>query len=77
MRHQIREKIQQILQISSHQLSDDTLLISSGMMDSIQVVELASWIDEHFHCNFAQHGFNVYHLDSVNAILAYIQSHHT
>ena len=55
------------------EFSDDDSLVLSRRLSSLQVVELASQLEQAYQLDFAQLGFNQYDFDSVNSILELIQ----
>jgi acyl carrier protein len=52
---------------------DDDSLVLSRRLSSLQVVELASQLEQAYQLDFAELGFNQYDFDSVNSILALLQ----
>ena len=52
-------------------------LVISGRLQSLDVVELAMWLEREYHLDFAKHGFNQYDFDSVSSIFSIITPHPT
>jgi acyl carrier protein len=50
--------------------SDDTSLILSGRLQSVDAVDLAVFLEDKFGVNFADIGFDQEMIDTVNAICA-------
>lgn len=67
----IREFIQELLarKGDNHPFQDDSSLIFSGRLQSIDAVALAVFLEEKFRVDFAEMGFDQQRLDTVNAIL--------
>jgi len=49
--------------------TDEDSLVLSGRLDSLDVIDLISFLEERFGLDFADDGFDQHELDSVNAIL--------
>jgi acyl carrier protein len=71
MRDEIRNKIQQLLQDHST-FTDNDSLVTSGRLNSLKIVELASWIELQYGIDFGEKGFNIYDFDTVSSIVALI-----
>ena len=54
--------------------SDQDSLVLSGRLDSIDVLEVVTFLELRFGVNFADDGFDQRELDSVNAVLARVGS---
>lgn len=50
-------------------------LVISGRLQSVDIVELAAWLEKEFHLDFVTYGFNQYDFDSVNAMMDMIEAH--
>jgi acyl carrier protein len=55
-------------------LSDDTSLLLSGRLASVDAVEIVVFLEEKFGINFAEIGFDQAMIDSVDAIDGLIQT---
>lgn len=49
-------------------ITDDTLLVSDGILDSLASLKLVSWLDERFGAHFEAHEVDVDHLDTLDLI---------
>ena len=54
--------------------SDHDSLVLSGRLDSIDVLEVITFLEANFGMSFADDGFDQRELDSVNAVLARVES---
>ena len=48
---------------------DSASLVSSGRLDSLDVIEIVVFLEDEFGLNFARIGFDQSHVDSVNSIM--------
>jgi acyl carrier protein len=46
-------------------MTDDLPLVTSGLLNSLQIVELASWMEAHYGISFDGAGFNMYDFDTI------------
>lgn len=53
--------------------ADDTSLLLSGRLQSVDAVALAVFLEEKFGVDFADMGFDQEKLDTVNAISSFVQ----
>jgi acyl carrier protein len=53
--------------------SDDTSLLMSGRLQSVDAVELAVFLEEKFGVDFAEIGFDQERMDTVNAIAGLVE----
>jgi acyl carrier protein len=58
----------------SQDVGDDSSLLISGRLQSIDAVEIAMFLEEAFGINFAETGFDQESVDSVQAISALVAS---
>lgn len=67
----IRQFIQELLtrKGDTHLFADDSSLIFSGRLQSIDAVDLAVFLEDKFRIDFAEMGFDQERLDTVNAIM--------
>ena len=56
------------------ELTDDTPLISGGILDSIATLQLVMFIEENFRVSFEPHEVDKENLDSLNLMLRLLQS---
>lgn len=60
---------QQILSgVDESELTDDTALVSDGILDSLASLKLVSFLEERFGISVAAHEVDVEHLDNLNLI---------
>jgi len=71
----IREFLQALLarKADTHPFSDDTSLLLSGRLQSVDAVALAVFLEEKFGVDFAKIGFDQESIDTVNAISSLIE----
>jgi len=71
----IREFIQELLarKGDTHPFKEDSSLIFSGRLQSIDAVALAVFLEEKFGVDFAEMGFDQQRLDTLNAIVDLIE----
>jgi acyl carrier protein len=71
----IREFLQTLLARKSdtQPFSDDTSLLLSGRLQSVDAVSLAVFLEEKFAVDFAEIGFDQEKLDTLNAISSLIE----
>ncbi len=55
-------------------LTDDTTLISGGILDSIASVKLVSFLEERYGVRFEAHEVSVDHLDTVDLVVKTVVS---
>ena len=60
--------------LSEADIEFDTALFSSSLLDSFHMVELVSFIEEEFEIKFRALDLNMSNIDSISAILTYVQS---
>ena len=56
------------------ELTDDTPLISGGILDSIATLQLVMFIEENFRVSFEPHEVDKENLDSLNLMAKLLQS---
>jgi acyl carrier protein len=56
------------------ELTDDTPLITGGILDSISTVMLVSYLEKQFGVEFQAHEMGVDHLDTVDLIVSTVRS---
>lgn len=55
------------------QLSEDTPLLSSGIIDSISALQLVEFLEDHFKFKFEAHEVDQDNLDTINLIADFVQ----
>jgi acyl carrier protein len=71
----IREYLETLLarKRDTEPFADDTSLLLSGRLQSVDAVALAVFLEEKFGVDFADMGFDQEKLDTVNAISSFVQ----
>jgi acyl carrier protein len=71
----IREFLRELLarKGDTEPFSDQTSLVLSGRLQSIDAVELAVFLEEKFHVDFADIGFDQEIIDTVDAVAALVE----
>lgn len=77
IRSLVRDHVTQRLALKGHgaPIADDQPLFSSGILDSLDAVEMVLFIEGEFGINFAQINFDLTLLDSVEAVAALAERH--
>jgi acyl carrier protein len=57
-----------------NELTDSTLLITSGIMDSIKTLKLVAFLEETFSITLAAHETDAEHLDTIAQIAQLVRS---
>lgn len=65
--------ISRFLKGDGSSLTNDTPLISGGIIDSILTMQLVVFIEENFHFEFSPHEVDKENLDSIKIISGFIQ----
>jgi acyl carrier protein len=75
-REEIRKYLQELLlqKGDKQPFTDDTSLLLSGRLASVDAVEIVVFLEEKFGINFAEIGFDQAMIDSVDAIDGLIQT---
>lgn len=71
----IREFLQTLLdrKADTHPFTDDSSLLLSGRLQSVDAVALAVFLEENFGVDFAEIGFDQERMDTINAILNLVE----
>jgi len=71
----IREFLRNLLSRKgdTHPFSDETSVLLSGRLQSVDAVELAVFLEENFGVDFATMGFDQERMDTVNAIWSLVE----
>jgi acyl carrier protein len=72
VKERIKAEINHILN-DNRSISDTEQLVINGVLNSVKIVTLAGWLEQEFGLDFAENGFNVYDLNSINAIYDLIE----
>jgi acyl carrier protein len=56
----------------TEEFNDDTSLVFSGRLSSVDVIEIAVFLEEKYHVNFAELGFDQAQIDNVEAIASLV-----
>ena len=74
-REQIRVFIMGLLarKADTEPLLDDESLLLSGRIDSMNVLEIATFLEEQLNFDLSTHEFDQSHFDSVDSIVAYLE----
>lgn len=67
MKDEIRDYLYSVLG-TEKKITDDHLLVTSGALNSLKVIELAMWLEKKYGISFAAQSFNAYAFDSINSI---------
>jgi len=75
IRQQLRDFIDGRLKAKNdlNPFDDTTPLVSSGRMDSLDVIEMVIFLEDKFGLNFAKIGFDQSHVDSVDSIIRLVK----
>lgn len=66
---QIKHKVLEMVgrdQVLSAGLGDNDPLVTSGILGSLRIVELATWMEQEFGLNFGKIGFNIYDFETIS-----------
>lgn len=74
LRHQVEAFLSEELGIHADDIELDTALVSSGLIDSMSLVQLATHIERTLDIEIPDQDITVENLDSLAKILAYIES---
>jgi acyl carrier protein len=55
-------------------LQDDTPLRTSGILDSVATLKVVSFVEEHYGIEVEAHEAGVENFDTINSIVAFVQS---
>lgn len=71
---QIKNKIESLLQADTSRkvITYTDPLVSSGLLNSLKIVELASWLESDYGVDFSVNGFNVYDFETIETIVSLI-----
>jgi acyl carrier protein len=72
MHDEICEKIIFLLNCTELRLTATDSLVISGLLSSLQIVELASWLEGKYSIRFSDYGFNVYDFENISTIVEMI-----
>lgn len=60
--------------VEARELTNDTSLISGGILDSLATVRLVAFLEEHYGIEVAPHEASVDYLDTIDAIAGLVQT---
>jgi acyl carrier protein len=74
-KHAIREFLKTLLtrKGDNQPFADESQLLANGRLQSVDAVEIAVYLEEQFHVDFAEIGFDQERIDGVDAIAALIE----
>ena len=77
--HELKEQIRQFLygllpDGRSLNLADNTPLRTSGIMDSMEMLQLVSFLEENFGIQVQSHETGVENFDTIESIAAFVQA---
>jgi len=64
-----------VLRDPAYPLGDEEALISSGLIDSFSLVDVALWVEETFGVHIDNSDLNADQFDTLNQLTAYISDH--
>ena len=74
MKEQLRAYIaKDMIRDPSYPLQDDEALITGGLIDSFSLVELALFIEENFGVHLEDFELTADNMDSLNAIVSFVE----
>jgi acyl carrier protein len=71
MIERVRARISLLLD-DNKSFTDTDPLVSSGRLNSLKIIELASWIETNYSVDFSKKAFNVYDFENVLTIVNFI-----
>jgi acyl carrier protein len=76
-RSQVRHYLTQRLALKGHgaPIADEQPLFSSGLLDSLDAVELVVYVEDEFGINFSEINFDLTLLDSIAAVCVLVEHH--
>jgi acyl carrier protein len=69
----VREKVQSLVQEKNIEITNASPLVTSGLLSSLRIVELATWLEQTYQVDFSTQHFNVYAFETVLLIVDLIQ----
>ena len=77
IRSQVRHYVTQRLALKGHgaPIADEQPLFSSGLLDSLDAVEMVVYVEDEFGINFSEINFDLTLLDSITAVCALVERH--
>jgi acyl carrier protein len=74
IRTQLREYLKkEVLRDASYPLGDNDALISSGLIDSFSLVDVALWVEDQFGVHIDNSELNADSFDNVSQLASYIE----
>jgi acyl carrier protein len=68
MHDEIRKYIESKLDDEDVALSNDQELVTSGLLNSLKIIEMAMWLEQKYKITFAAQAFNVYDFNTIDNI---------
>lgn len=65
----------EVLHDPAYPMADDEALISSGLIDSFSLVDIALWVEEKFGVHIDNSDLNADQFDTLDQLTAYILAH--
>jgi len=75
MLKKIQNKINSLLNENIQQINVDDRLVTTGLLNSLKIVELVTWIEEEYGVHFSEIGFNIYDFETILTIIDLIKKH--
>lgn len=68
----IRDYVVEVLNVPSNEITPDALLFSTGILDSIMLMELISFIEKEGGGKIPARAISLSNFDSINRMIAYL-----
>lgn len=78
LRNEIKDQVKFLLkqlQKDNHELADDASLVMSGLLNSLKIIELATWLENQYKIDFGKIGFSIYYFETIGSIEKLIAEH--
>lgn len=69
---QIKTYLTEQLNLSPEEFNEDTLLFSTGLLDSLNLLEVVTFLEKHIGRRLQPREITLAHLDSISRILAFV-----
>ena len=69
MEEEIKNQIKLIIKQPTLEIANNDSLITSGILNSLNIVELATWMEQKYQIDFSKRVFNVYDFETVESIV--------
>ena len=74
IREQIRHKVSTLIGDKVTSFTDTDKLVTTALLNSLAIVELATWLEKKFGIDFSAQRFNIYDFETVESIEALVRS---